>query len=130
MGKASRRKKQRDLILSLDLHPEPDKISTRLGELVAPHVAEDETRDGYAALITLGAMAWNLSLVPAGERSATVAEIVRNAAKLGLPVTVQWMNHLIDRKLRLFPSDDRFIESWKVRAEPDGDFTLLVVAAL
>jgi hypothetical protein len=68
-------------------------------------------------------------LVPAGERSGTVAEVVRDATKIGLPLTVQWMNELIDRKLRLFPSDGRFIESWEVREEPDGRFTLFVVAA-
>lgn len=128
MGKASRRKKQRAPVL-LDLQPRSDKISTRLSELVAPHVAEDETRDSYEALIVLGAMAWNLSLVSAGERSEAVAEIVRGATKIGLPVTVQWMKELIDRKVRLFPSDGRFIESWEVREEPDGQFTLYVVAA-
>jgi len=108
----------------------PDKVSTRLAELVAPHATPDETRDSYEALILLGAMAWNLSLVPGGERSEPVRKFVRDAAKIGLPLTVQWMNDLIDRKLLLFPSDERFIESWEVRAEPDGRFTVFVAASL
>ena len=41
-----------------------------------------------------------------------------------------WMNDLIDRKLLLFPSDERFIESWEVRAEPDGRFMVFVAASL
>ena len=104
-------------------------MSTRLADLVAPHAEPDETRKSYENLIGLGAMAWNLSLLPDDERFATVTEIVRDAKKIGLPLTAQWMDDLIDRKLRLFPSDERFIESWEVRVEADGRFTVFVVSS-
>jgi hypothetical protein len=130
VGKASRRKKQRNSPLGLDLRVSPEKISTRLAQLVDPHFAGDETRDSYAALIGLGAAAWQLSLVPAGERSEKVREFVRGATMIGLPLPEEWRDDLIDRKLRLFPSDERAIESWTVREEPDGTFTVIVAAYL
>jgi hypothetical protein len=128
VGKASRRKKQRNSPLGLDLRVSPEKISTRLAQLVDPHVGEDETRESYDALIGLGAAAWQLSRLPAGERAEKVKEYVRGANRMGLPLTEEWMDDLIDRKLRLFPTDERDIESWTVREEPDGRFTVIVAA--
>lgn len=129
MGKASRRKSNRVTGSAIDLQPSPEKASTRLAQLIAPHAAPDETRDSYAALVALGAMAWNLSLFSRKERSALVSDAVRDAMKLGLPLTVQWLNALIDRKLNLFPSDKRLIEGFEVVQEKDGRFTVLVTTS-
>lgn len=127
MGRASRRKKEkRQGRPSRDVYEE--KASTRLIALVSPHRTPHETRDSYAALITLGAMAWNLSLMPVDERLAQVRDTVTRAEETGLPLTVEWMNALIERKLRLFPDDDRFIQSFDVVPTPDGRFTVLVAA--
>lgn len=125
VGKASRRKKARGQF-GLDLQPSPEKASTRLGELISPHIAPDETRESYGALVTLGALAWNLSLVPAGERRDLVRQAVRDARAIGLPLTEQWLNNLVHRKEKLFPDDERFIESYEVRDEGGGKFTIMV----
>ncbi len=74
-------------------------------------------------------MAWNLSLFSRKERSALVSDAVRDAAKVGLPLTAQWLNVLIDRKLSLFPSDTRVIEAFDVVEEKDGRFTVLVTTS-
>jgi len=129
MGKASRRKSIRVTGSAIDLQPSPEKASTRLTQLIAPHVAPGETRDSYAALVALGAMAWNLSLFSGKERSVLVSDAVRDAMKVGLPLTVQWLNALIDRKLSLFPSDTRLIEGFEVVEEKDGRFTVLVTTS-
>jgi hypothetical protein len=93
-------------------------------------MAPGETRDSFEALIALGAMAWNLSLLPGEERAEGVRLAVKEGNAIGLPLTSAWMNDLIDRKSALFPLDDRFIEGWEVRAEPDGRFTVLVASSL
>jgi len=129
LGKASRRKSNWVTGNAIDLQPNSEKASTRLTQLIAPHVAPGETQNSYGALIALGAMAWNLSLFSRKERSALVSDAVRDAAKVGLPLTAQWLNVLIDRKLSLFPSDTRVIEAFDVVEEKDGRFTVLVTTS-
>ena len=126
MGKASRRKKTRHVLT--DLEPNDRKVSTRLAELVEPHADPDETRESYEALVGIGAMAWNLSLMPAADRIDSIREAVRRAVAIGLPLTEWWLTELVERKLLLFPSDDRFIESFEVVEAPDDRFTVIVAS--
>jgi hypothetical protein len=56
-----------------------------------------------------------------------VRTFVRGANEHGLPLTEEWLAALIDRKLRLFPSDERRIENWTIREE-DDQFTVTVAA--
>jgi hypothetical protein len=112
VGKASHRKKSRGS-LPIDLQPNARKVSTRLAELISPHVVAGEPRESYEALVALGAMAWNISVLPEQERGGLTREAVRRAAAQGIPLTDQWLNELIERKISLFPADDRFIESYE-----------------
>lgn len=126
MGKAARRKRNRNAV-PIDLEPHPDKVSTRIAELIEPHhLASEETRDSYTALVALGVMAWNLSLFSPAQRIDMIRKTVQGAADIGLPLTDEWLGKLIDRKIFLFPSDDRFIDHFDVREEPDGRFTIRV----
>jgi hypothetical protein len=127
VGKSSRRKKNRGED-RINLEPADGKISTRLGRLIAPHAAAGETRESYEALVALGAIAWNLSLFPMTDRGELIRDAVREAAQRGIPLTDQWLTALVDRKLRLFPSDDRLIRHFNVVLEPDGRFTLFVAS--
>ena len=114
----------------MDLEPDARKVSTRLAELIEPHLAPEETLESYKALVALGAMAWNVSLVPAEERVGLVRAAVRKSVAIGLPLTEDWLNALIARKILLFPSDDRFVESYEVVIAPDGRFTVFVVSSI
>ena len=130
MGKAARRKRNRN-VTAFDFAPDAGKISTRLNELIEPHLdLEEETLDSYKALVVLGIMAWNFSLFPPEERTAYVRKAVRSAVASGFPLTERWLNDLIARKLRLFPSDERFIENFEAFEGPDGDFKLLVASSV
>jgi hypothetical protein len=130
MGKAARRKRNRN-VTAFDFEPDARKISTRLNELIEPHFdAEEETLDSYKALVALGIMAWNFSMSPPEERITYVRKTVRAAVARGYPLTEGWLNDLIARKLRLFPSDERLIQTFEAFEGPDGDFRLVVAASI
>ena len=125
MGKASRRKNNR--AGPINLEPNAKKASTRLAQLIAPHAVDGETKSSYEALVALGAMAWNLSLLPAQERGDMTRETVRAAVARGYPLTDHWLSELVERKISLFPSDERWIQSYEVVVQPDGRLAILVV---
>jgi hypothetical protein len=110
----------------MDLEPNASKASTRLAQLIEPHVEPDETKRSYEALVALGAIAWNLSLVPAQERGDMIREAVSGAVSRGIPLTDRWLNDLIERRMKLFPSEERWIESYEVTVKPDGRLVILV----
>jgi hypothetical protein len=124
VGKASRKKYHRSSTINLE--PDAGKASTRLAQLIAPHAVDGETRSSYEALVALGAIAWNLSLVPAQDRDNLTREAVRGAVSRGIPLTDRWLNDLVERKMSLFPSEDRWIESYEVVVQPDGRLAILV----
>jgi hypothetical protein len=124
VGKASRKKNRR--AGTIDLEPNAKKASTRLAQLIAPHAVDDETRSSYEALVALGAMAWNLSLLPAQDRDNLTREAVWSAVASGIPLTYAWLNELVERKMRLFPSEKRWIQSYEVVLQPDGRFAIVV----
>ena len=124
VGKASRKKHHRSV--TIDFKPDARKASTRLAQLIAPHAVGDETRSSYEALVALGAIAWNLSLIPAQDRGDLIREAVRGAASRGIPLTDRWLTDLVERKMRLFPSEERWIESYEVIVQPDGKLAILV----
>jgi len=124
VGKASRKKHHRSG--TIDFEPNARKASTRLVQLIAPHAVDDETRSSYEALVALGAIAWNLSLVPAQDRDGLIREAVRAAVSRGIPLTDRWLTDLVERKMSLFPSEERWIESYEVIVQPDGRLAILV----
>jgi hypothetical protein len=133
VGKASRRKSRRagptnlGSIGPIDLEPNAEKASTRLAQLIAPHTVEGETKSSYEALVALGALAWNLSLLPTEERADGTRETVRAAVARGYPLTDHWLSELVERKMSLFPSDERWIQSYEVVVGPDGRLAIVVV---
>jgi hypothetical protein len=125
VGKASRKKNRR--ACTIDLEPNAMKASTRLAQLIEPHAEDDETKSSYEALVSLGAFAWNLSLVPALDRHNLIREAVWSAVASGIPLTYAWLNDLVERKMSLFPSEERWIRSYEVVLQPDGRFAIVVV---
>ncbi|HXA17077.1 MAG TPA: hypothetical protein VN380_08810 [Thermoanaerobaculia bacterium] len=124
MGKASRKKHHRSGTINFE--PDARKASTRLAQLIAPHAVDGETRSSYEALVALGAIAWNLSLVPAQDRDDLIREAVRAAVIRGIPLTDCWLTDLVERKVSLFPSEERWIESYEVIVQPDGRLAIVV----
>ena len=100
------------------LHNEPSllKMSVALEKLVVPFVHEARTEQEYDALIGLGAMAWNMTVMPPETRKNAVKDAI---AMFGQdPENIQFLserlNVLMQRKEKLFPDEDRAIVSYAI----------------
>lgn len=100
------------------LHNEPGllKMSEALEKLVASYVHEARTEQEYDALIGLGAMAWNMTMMPPETRKNAIKDAI---AMFGQdPENIQFLserlNVLMQRKEKLFPDEDRVIVSYAI----------------
>jgi hypothetical protein len=143
MGRASRRKRQRDrragfaAMSGSPTHatPRPRKapprlgpLSGALGQLIEPYRHEADSLDSFKALVGIGALAWNLAPLPELERDKHFADGLR---KLDVPdpeMLRSLIQDLIRRKQRLFPHDQRMIVGYEITLTPAGPH--LMVASL
>lgn len=111
------------------LHSEPGllKMSEALEQLVEPYAYAANSEEAYENLISLGAMAWNMTVMP----PEATKEITKGMiAMLGEdPEDVQFvseqLNALMQRKKKLFPNEDRLIVDFRI--EDLGDSRHLTV---
>jgi hypothetical protein len=61
------------------------------------------------------------------ERGEMIRDAVQAAVARGYPLTDRWLSELVERKISLFPSDERWIQSYEVVVQPDGRLAILVV---
>jgi hypothetical protein len=133
MGRASRRKRANAVPIdldraNLDFTPAEHKLSTRLSEVIRPFIANNDTVETLTVLITIGVIAWNLALLPAKERAEETARVLEEAHRSeSTAIPASLLYDLIERKLRLFRDDRRFIADFKV--EGKGSKLHIVVAA-
>jgi hypothetical protein len=135
MGRASRRKRDRRAGRLPPVHwnpetvqklPEPAvphverrKISAALLELVDPYLDDAPELDQVRSLAGLGTLAWNLSLLPMSERSRRIREVAQDSKVPDREALTEILQHLVQRKIDLFPDDTRRIFDWEVREEGD-----------
>ncbi|WP_420645519.1 hypothetical protein [Candidatus Leptofilum sp.] len=86
-------------------------MSEVLEELVEPYAYEVGSEEAYENLISLGAMAWNMTVMPPEASKEAMKGII---AMLGDdPEDVQFVteqvHNLMQRKKKLFPNEDRLI---------------------
>lgn len=55
-----------------------------------------------------------------------IREAVLAAVSGEIPLTDRWLTDLVERKMRLFPSEERWIESYEVIVQPDGRLAIVV----
>ena len=117
-------------IRDIDISPDPAtrfglrKTSEVLLELIEPLYSVKTSSDKILAIAKVGMMAWNLALMPESKRKSTFHE----AARL-MPRELQVILFgLIERKLSLFPDDDRYIVDVVLREEGNGHSTLLAMS--
>ena len=89
--------------------PAGPKMSEVLGELVRPFRDSAETLHSYKVLMMMGSLAWNATLVPAGERIALIEKVLGPLPEADRPIGAQLLNDLMLRKDRLFPENRRMI---------------------
>lgn len=98
------------------------KISACLIELVDPLISEASDLDECRAILSMAAMAWNLSHLQAATREESVVGAIESSGDGGIDdaFTGAFLLELAERKLRLFPDDPRVVLSWKVKKVRDG----------
>lgn len=105
------------------------KLSEELLELVAPYREEAETDEAIARLIALGALAWNLALLPPDAEERAMREQVEATLRGGEAAAARaLLGELIARKRRHFADDRRRIVSYQI-ADVGPEFRLLVASA-
>lgn len=144
MGKASRRKRERraethrvlqqvssetGANVRLAQRSSRPKISGSLSELIRPYLDDDIGVEEYRTLVTMGALAWNLSARPEVGSSDRVQRLLEHAEISGGGDFRGFIEDLKIRKVRLFPDDQRFIVKTDVREQADGSFYLVAAAA-
>jgi hypothetical protein len=126
MGKASRKKSERRSGTG------GYKVSDALSALIDPFKYDDFGLAEYDKLLTLGAAAWNIALLPEPKASESLREIAHKfcsstgrsadavrTADSDLHGFESLARELINRKIALFPRDRRFIAHVEVGERDD-----------
>jgi len=129
--------------------PAPHKMSTVLLDFIRPYRELAGAPELIRSLVAVGAVAWNLALLPEQERESALAEAVtkaiggsslvgRLAAKLragiagdppGLADFKRIVRELVERKLRYFAGNRRFILSYEI-LEAEDELRLVVASTV
>lgn len=102
------------------------KMSEVLFELIEPLETPAMNSDQLLFLAKIGMMAWNLTLMPTESREEMVFKALN-----GLPRECQAVFVLlVERKLNLFPDDDRFIMDVMMKVGANGEPTMMAMSAI
>jgi len=102
------------------------KMSEVLFELIEPLETPTMNSDELLLLAKLGMMAWNLTLMPIDRREELLFKAVDGMPRGGEAVFLL----LLERKLVLFPDDNRFIVDVMMKVGANGDPTLMALSAM
>jgi hypothetical protein len=107
------------------------KMSEVLEDFVEPYLDAADDRHYQEMLYSIAVIAWNLALVPNGEREEMLDEAIREGVRSDDPADQQeakeMINELIERKLSLFTDNQRFILDFQLL--DTGDTLQLSVAS-
>jgi len=95
------------------------KMSDVLVEVAQPMIDKAQNQAQFQLAIGLAAACWNLSLMPADKRPASIEDTIRELVKPGQPIddVREVVRLLIARKETLFPDDKRLITTYQVSGE-------------
>ena len=101
-----------------------NKLSKVLERFIEPYQHLATTLNEHKKLITVAALAWNVSLLPAGERE----RMLNDAFKASMPSAEDkaaedfnaMISEFIERKESLFSDDSRFIISYELEETENG----------
>lgn len=102
------------------------KMSDVLLELIEPLNPHNLEPDRLLMLAQVGMMAWNLALLAEEQRLKTFEELTAGFPQDGRIILFS----LIERKLALFPDDDRFVLEVLMKDEGAGKCTLQAMSAI
>lgn len=116
--------------LPIEENPPDQKISKALLDVLAPYLEGNEPFGQFRAMVSLSAMAWNLSATPAAEREQEVAAALGDLGKHLRPDVLRtfegWLRAMIETKQQLHPHDHRMVAHWEVENRGDQYFVRAV----
>lgn len=98
------------------------KMSDALEEIIAPFANDADTVVAMRNLVGIGAMAWNITLMPPPEQKEQIQQLVKTMSSE--PEDIETMYKMIDkmmqRKQALYPDVNRTIVNFEVEDIGDG----------
>ncbi len=102
--------------------PQEEKISNALAVLLDSEMVEGSRLAEYRMALTLIAIAWNVSLLPASEQAGAIQKLFTHSLRRGDALEREAIAHverLIAKKVELFPDDKRWIVSCEANFRRD-----------
>ena len=90
------------------------KISDALVDLVLPYKDDAMTDEAYQTLLSLGILAWNLTLLAERERESMLADCIASCPQEERGMARNLIGELMARKQALFPNVKRYIVSFEL----------------
>ncbi|MBY0527141.1 MAG: hypothetical protein K2R98_27345 [Gemmataceae bacterium] len=109
---------------SVVIHDPPGqmKMSAALLGLVDPYLKDVTDEEDLRKMLLLGVIAWNLALLPASEREASINEFAKKAPGETKNDLHTVLDPLIARKLALYPDNQRHILNIDVTMQAAGPY--------
>lgn len=124
----------KDQIAGIVTNPKGEvKMSEVIEEFVDPYLEYAENYEQQMKLLSIAIFAWNIALLPKNQRKKEVTKIVgelcANADRLAKKDTTAILEELIDRKLKMFPTIERYVLDFDLKNTRKG-FHLSVVSTM
>lgn len=110
--------------------PSPDgiKMSEVMQDFIEPYLGDDITKDTLTKVMSVAVVAWNAAMVPEQERKELFAGIAKAFPAHMVEEGLDVLEHMLDRKRRLFFDCTRFVYSYEI-VEKKNSYQLLVASA-
>jgi hypothetical protein len=98
------------------------KMSDALEEIIAPFVDDADTLVAMKNLVGMGAMVWNITLVPPDEQEEQIQKLIKTMGPEpeNAEIFYRMIHEMMQRKQALYPEVHRFIVSFEVEDVGDG----------
>jgi len=98
------------------------KMSDALEEVIAPFVEDADTLVAMKNLVGMGAMVWNIALMPPDEQTEQIKKLIKTMGTEpeDAEILYKMIHEMIKRKQALYPAVHRFIVSTEVEDVGDG----------
>lgn len=98
------------------------KMSDALEEVIAPFVNDADTVVAMRNLVGMGAMAWNITLMPPHEQKEQIQKLIMTMGsdQVDIEMLYKMIHEMMQRKQALYPDVNRTIVSFEVEDIGDG----------
>ncbi|MAT95713.1 MAG: hypothetical protein CL608_00985 [Anaerolineaceae bacterium] len=102
--------------------PSEIKMSDALEEVIAPFVNDADTLVAMKNLVGIGAMVWNITLMPPNEQKEQIQKLIKTmrSEPEDAELLYKMIGEMMQRKQALYPEVHRFIVGFEVEDVGDG----------